>query len=266
MKFLVHILGLACLCYGIIAAALYIFQEKMLFFPMGPAFGKCPAMDRAGAESLEGRGVRYYLRRSADPAQWVVVFHGNAGGACDRTYFFDLFSGTRSHVVICEYPGYGGDNGRPGEKPILDAALALVTGIRTGPDGDLPIFLAGESLGTGVATWTATQTPAAGLILISAYTAIAKVAQHHYPWLPARRLLRHKFPADTWARNCTAPALLFHGDRDDIIPIEFARQQVTRFKGRARLMEIPGAGHNDIVDLGQDRIKAEIRRFLAGQG
>ncbi len=262
MKFIIQIIGILGVCYILIGAALYFFQEKMLFFPMGSSFGECPQLGRYKATAVESDGVRYYLQESKAAESWIVVFHGNAGNACDRTYFFDLLSSLDANIVLFEYPGYGGDGQKPGERIIREQALALVQQIKGHPSGDLPVFLMGESLGTGVATWIGTQTKVSGLILISAYTAIAKVAQHHYPWLPVAYLLKHKFPADKWAGQTTAPAILFHGKEDDIIPIRFAREQVKNFKSSARLYEIENCGHNDIVDTGRDILENNIAEFV----
>lgn len=262
MKFIIQIICVVALCYFLIAAALYFFQEKMLFFPMGTSFGDCPQMGRYQAEAVEKEGIRYYVTESDSAKRWIIVFHGNAGNACDRTYFFDLLSGMDANLVLFEYPGYGGDTAKPGETIIREKALALVKQIDE-RSGQLPVYLMGESLGTGVATWTSTQTNVAGLILISAYTSLAKVGQHHYPWLPVKFLMRHKFPADNWAGQTNAPSILFHGKTDDIIPINFARKQVKNFKTHAQLFEIDNCGHNDIVDTGRVILRKEIIKFIS---
>jgi pimeloyl-ACP methyl ester carboxylesterase len=263
MKFFFQIIGLVAACYCLIGAALYFFQEKMLFFPMGQPFGDCAVMDRYRAKAVNREGVRYYLKKSDTARAWIVVFHGNAGNACDRTYFFDLLSGVDVHIALFEYPGYGGDNKKTGEAVIKEQTLAAVLQIKKADAGHLPVFLLGESLGTGVATWVSAQTDIAGLILISAYTSIANVAQHHYPWLPVKVLLKHKFAAEHWAKQTRSPAILFHGKDDDIIPIKFAREQVENFQARARLFEVENCGHNDIVDAGGNVIKEQIKLFLS---
>lgn len=257
---------MAVACYCLMGAALYFFQEKMLFFPMGKAFGQCPAMERYRAQAIEKDGLRYYLKKSETAHAVIAVFHGNAGSACDRTYFFDLVSHLDVTVVLFEYPGYGGDAHKPGETIIREQALAVVEQIKRESDRHLPVFMLGESLGTGVATWVSTQTDVAGLILISAYTSIADVAAHHYSWLPVKKLLKHKFPAEDWAKQTPSSAVLFHGRRDDIIPIKFARKQVENFQTDARLFEIENCGHNDIVDTGSQLIKQEIKRFVSAAG
>ncbi|NDY72285.1 hypothetical protein DO021_00265 [Desulfobacter hydrogenophilus] len=148
MKLVIQIIAMAIACYGMLGAVLYFFQEKMLFFPMGQIFGNCRQMERYGAEAISSNGIRYYLKRTESAESWIIVFHGNAGNACDRTYFFDLLSDLKSHVVLCEYPGYGGDNRKPGEKTILEQALMLVKEIknqeiktRRSKPGTINIFL-----------------------------------------------------------------------------------------------------------------------------
>jgi len=72
--------------------------------------------------------------------------------------------------------------------------------------------------------------------------------------------MKHRFEASAWAGQ--TPALLFHGTADDIIPIRFAREQLACFKGEKSLVEIPGAGHNDITDVGTGLIREKIRIFV----
>ena len=259
MKVLMMVIGCGMALYSFILAAFYLFQEKMIFFP-GPArFGDCPDMQRRSAKAESFGDIRYYIQKSPSPEQWIIIFHGNAGNACDRTYFLDLLEGFPANRVVFEYPGFGRDGKKPGEPVILEGALALVNHIKT-LDPGLPVYLMGESLGTGVAAFVASQTRISGLILISAYPSLARVARYHYPWLPVHRLMKHRFEASAWAGQ--TPALLFHGTADDIIPIRFAREQLACFKGESSLVEIPGAGHNDITDVGTDLIREKIRSFI----
>lgn len=263
MKSIVTFLLFCIACYALIIAALYFFQDKFLFFPGPTAFGDCPEMERHDARAKTVKDIRYYLKTNPKPESWIVIFHGNAGNACDRTYFLDLLGHLNANLVVFEYPGFGKDDRKPGESLMLKQALDLVHHIKENNPEELPIYLMGESLGTGVATFVATQTDIAGLILISAYTSIANVARHHYPWAPVKYVLKHKFCADRWATQTTAPALLFHGINDDIIPIRFARRQILNFKGDKKLVEIPNCGHNDIIDVGETTIKKEIFDFIS---
>jgi len=75
-------------------------------------------------------------------------------------------------------------------------------------------------------------------------------------------LLKHKFAANNWAGQTHTPAILFHGRTDNIIPIQFARQQLVNFKGEKELVEIPDCGHNDLIDIGGKVLQQKIGNFL----
>ncbi len=76
----------------------------------------------------------------------VLILHGNAGSAVDRDYLADpLQQALPLDVYILEYPGYGDRTGSPSQASLLAAADEA---------GDLlirrgPLYLVGESLGTG---------------------------------------------------------------------------------------------------------------------
>lgn len=237
-----------------------------MFFPGTTPFGNCPEMEKRNAGAETYQNIRYYFQTKPDPDSWIIIFHGNAGNACDRTYFLDLLNGFNSNVVVFEYPGFGGDSTAPKESLILKQAHELVLHIKTRNHEGLPIYLMGESLGTGVATRVAAQTDISGLILFSPYTSLALVAQHHYPWAPVKYLMKHKFQAQLWAAQTRTPAILFHGINDDIIPIHFARQQFSNFKGDKKLVELPDCGHNDMIDISEKIIQKEIHDFISKTG
>ncbi len=241
---------------------MYLFQDKFIFFPDQRPFGKCPGMVDYNAISRQAGDVRFYAKETEDSDKWIIVFHGNAGNACDRVYLFDLLEDTKANIAILEYPGYGNDSKTPAQRLILDHALKLVKHIKTHDTKTLPIYLMGESLGTGVATFVASHLKIRGLILISVYTSISEVAQHHYPWLPVKKLINHSFNAKTWAKNQQTPALIFHGIDDEIIPIEFARKQLAGFSGQKKLIEISDCGHNDIFDVGAKILYENIDAFI----
>lgn len=261
MKTIIQVVSFGFSCYILILVALYFFQDKMLFFPSASPFGDCPEMEQRNARAETVGDIRYYLKTKPDPDAWIFIFHGNAGNACDRVYFLDLLKDFNSNLIVFEYPGYGKDLNMPGEAIFLKQALELILHIKR-KDQSLPIYLMGESLGTGIATFIATRTDIKGLMLISPYTSIVQVAQHHYFWLPVKFLMKHKFLAHTWAGQTRTPVILFHGINDNIIPIHFARQQILNFKGEKELVEIPNCGHNDIIDTGENILQEKIREFM----
>lgn len=261
MKFLLQALTVIAAGYVVLIAVVYFFQEKMMFLPDGRPFGECPDMKRFQADAVVSGPLRYYIREKEEARMIIIHFHGNAGSACDRIYYFDLLDHLDASVILAEYPGYGGDGRIPGQDVLCRNAEALVRQIRD--KNDLPVFLLGESIGTGVAVWAASRVDVAGLILISSYSSMKSVAQYHYPWMPVGWLLKHQFDAGLWAKDIEAPVLMIHGADDDIIPIRFAVKLYPAFTRAPVMVEIEGSGHNDILFTGRGHIREHVDKFTA---
>ena len=104
--------------------------------------------------------------------------------------------------------------------------------------------LFGRSLGTGLAAMLAAQVQPELTVLASPCTSMVALAQAHCPWLPAA-VLRYPLRTDEALAGVHGPVLLLHGERDTLIaPVH--SQRLLRFALAARLVSVPGAGHNDL--------------------
>jgi uncharacterized protein len=120
--------------------------------------------------------------------------------------------------------------------------------------------LVGRSLGTGVATSVAARRPVRAVVLISPYDSMVALAGHHYPVLPVRWLLRHRFESIERAPGITAPLLAIAGERDEVVPLASSRRLHDAWGGPKRWLAIPEANHDD---LGlQPTFWEPIRTFL----
>ena len=86
------------------------------------------------------------------------------------------------------------------------------------------IVLWGESLGTGVAVALAAQQPVGHLILQSPFTSAADVGAQRYWFVPVGLLMKDQFRSDLRIGKVTAPVLVLHGDRDNIVPMALAER------------------------------------------
>jgi len=265
---ILRILGLLLGSYLAIVALFYFVQHKFVFIPDHRDFNNCQPMQYYGAQPVTVEGqqkIRLYLKQSENPQKWMIIFHGNAGTACDRFYFVDGFSQDSLNIVVAEYPGYAGDRTPFEQKNLLNNALAVYDHIQSLNSNKLPIYVFGESLGTGVATFVASQRETAGLILHSAYNSVAEVGKDRFPYLPVRQLARFPFPANLWAKKVQCPVLAFHGTADDVIPIRFAEKQIKNFSNTVDFVKVPGAGHNEILDKAGSEYWQKVKSFLDSQ-
>ncbi|MEX1098879.1 MAG: alpha/beta hydrolase, partial [Bacteriovoracaceae bacterium] len=245
MKFLYAVV----IFYFAFCAFVYFYQKRMLYFPDKTAFKNCPSVKTAGGEArvLEASGARYYLikTQAQKPKGWIIHFHGNGGRACDRHQFLKELSPRGYHLALAEYPGYAEDAPLPDQEQVLTHAMAVYEDIEKEVQNSLPVILFGESLGAAVATYVASKkTDVAALVLQTPFASTVKVGKAHYPFLPVKSLLRHTFPAGDWALEINAPVFVFHGTKDEIVPLSLGKEQFENFPSQEKkFWRVPKAGH-----------------------
>ncbi len=126
----------------------------------------------------------------------------------------------------------------------------------------------GRSLGTGVAVNIALEKPVKALILESPYMSIKKLANKQFPYLFPSVLLKYNFNSygkliaekldvpvkhnfnsygKLIAEKLDIPILIVHGENDELIPCEHAKELYSVIKGEGKkLVLIKGGAHNDL--------------------
>ncbi|MBX6315511.1 MAG: alpha/beta hydrolase [Isosphaeraceae bacterium] len=193
----------------------------------------------------------------------LIHFYGN--GMCLRTAAEDLdhLRQLGLNVLIPEYVGYGMSSGCPSEAACYATADAaydyLLTRKHVSPQR---IILQGWSLGGAVAADLAARRPVAALILLSTFTCLGDVARLHYPFLPIRLLLRHRFDTVSKLDRIRCPILIGHGSGDRLVPIVMADRLATSARGPVSRFVVAGADHNEFFQVGLGEIDAALLRFL----
>ena len=138
--------------------------------------------------------LRGWLLRAAgrEPAPLLIYFGGNAEEA--SWVLSELAHIPGWSALVVNYRGYGQSEGAPSERALFADALALYDqAIKRLDIEPHRVVAMGRSLGTGVATYLASQRPIAAVILVSPYDSLVSIAQRAYPFLPVRLLLKHRF-------------------------------------------------------------------------
>jgi len=253
----------AALALGVPAAA-YLAQDRMLFLPHlanAPAGAIRPPrpVEEIAVATADGLHVRGWLARGTpSPAPLIVYYGGNAENVARQA--FEPWPEGWS-LALVNYRGYGASEGRPSERALYVDAELVFDALARRPDVDpARIVLAARSLGTGVATYVATRRPVRGLVLISPFDSMVALARHHYPFLPVRLLLKHRFDSIARAPGIRVPLLAIVGERDSVIPPGHSRRLHDVWGGPKHWVAVPGADHND---LGRQRAFWEpVRAFL----
>ncbi|WP_426489636.1 alpha/beta hydrolase [Hymenobacter sp. 102] len=265
MRVLFWILGVGAVLYVAVCVLLYFQQERLLFFPVKlPAYYRFRFSNRFEERWIPtADGTRLHgLLFPADSASKGLIFylHGNGGALDSWGEVAATYTQLGYSVFLLDYRGYGKSEGRISSQAQLladvDTAYRQLT--REFPE-DQTVLL-GYSLGTGPAAWLAARHHPRLLVLQAPYASMRAMARQHYPWVPPF-IVRYPLATDEVLARVTAPIVIFHGDRDEVIsPASTARLR-QQLKLQDQFITLPGAGHNGLTDnLDYQRT---IRRVLA---
>ena len=193
----------------------------------------------------------------------VLMLHGNGENLetmRQAGLFVDL-GAAGAGVLAIDYPGYGRSAGTPSEEANFAAAEAAWSWLLHNRAGRPPV-VAGWSLGAALAARLAAEhrDEAMGVVLLSAWDRLDAVARLHFPGWMVGALLAERYDSAAAAARIAAPALVVHGDRDTIIPVELGRRLFAALPGPKQWVEVSGAGHNDL--LARPEAWQAIARFL----
>ena len=176
----------------------------------------------------------------------VLVFHGNAGTAADRTFYLDALDPLEYRVILAEYPMYGGRKGNLGEQAFVKDGLETVRLAFEEYGG--PFHILGESMGCGIAAAVAAKTSVKidGIILITPWDSLESLARQKFSFLPVRLLLKDEYDNIGNLSMFEAKIAVLGAEGDAIIPIVHARNLFDSLSStNKRLWILQEAGHND---------------------
>ena len=235
--------ALFALGYLALTLFVYFFQECFLYFPHDSSAGSAGNFGLGQWPDDENFYGFISRKSSSNSKGTILVWHGNAGSALDRTYFPDALERRGYRVILMEYPGYCGRPGKLSEKSFVADAVAAADRARN-EFGD-PVYIAGESLGCGVATAVAKERPwVAGVILITPWADLPSLAQSRFWYLPARWFVRDRYDNIRNLSDYAGPVAVLLAGNDEVVPGKHGRRLFENIKSSKRLWLFPGCGHN----------------------
>jgi pimeloyl-ACP methyl ester carboxylesterase len=236
---LVWLLKVSVLAYLGLGLYLYLAQRSFMYFPVAER----EASD-VGVEYLANDGESIKLWVLGPASEKAVVYFG--GNAEDVYYNAEEFRaalpGHTSYLV--NYRGYGGSSGAPTEANLFADALGIYDALR---ERHAEITVIGRSLGSGVATYLASQRDVHRLILATPLDSALALAQSMYPVYPVSLLLKDRYKSVEYAPQIKAPTLIVLAEHDRVIPRKHSMRLVEAFApGLVEQVVIANAGHNGL--------------------
>jgi fermentation-respiration switch protein FrsA (DUF1100 family) len=116
----------------------------------------------------------------------------------------------------------------------------------------------GESLGSGVAVPLAAEQPVGRVVLEAPFTSAADVGAAVYWFIPVRLLMKDQFRSDLSIGKVTAPVLVLHGDRDNIVPFALGERLYALINSPKHFVRLRGGGHEGLDAFGAMRAAREF--------
>jgi hypothetical protein len=258
-------IGAAVLLYGFFLGWLYVCQRRLLYrpdanLPPPTQFG-LHDIDVIHFKAADGAPLfAWYAAPTSSDAFVVLYLHGNGGHIGYRAHRLHRMTGLGWGVLLLEYRGFGGNPGAPTETGLMQDARAALDELGRRDIAAERILLWGESLGTGLAVVLAVEQDVAAVLLESPYTSIADAAQIHYPYVPARRLIKDRFDTRSRIERVRAPMFIMQGALDRIVPPAMGRELLHLATAPAELWVAETAGHNDLAQAGAIEAAADFVR------
>ena len=250
-------------------------QRQILYRPT-PATADDQASLGSGDERffvylpLSGTAQRialWWLPHPDPKAPTLLYLHGTFRNLQQNLHKINALRDAGFAVLALDYRGWGQSTPIiPSEQSILqDARLAWAELVRRElRPGQRVIY--GHSMGSGVAVDIASQLPSqadyGALILESAFTSFADVAQQAGFWASLLFLFSHeRFASVEKISKVQVPLLMLHGSQDDTISIKLGRQLFETANPPKHWLAIEGGQHSDLNLMAQARYQAALTGF-----
>ncbi len=244
MSLFVEILLFFLLSYVLLLLFFYSIQNRLLFHPTTARYQPEPGK-KTEPYTLQRGGLqlRGWLVNPEFARRRLVLYYGGNGE--NVFHNIDEFADIQTATLFVAYRGYSASDGEPGEAAFFADALAVIDDIteRYSPQR---LFVMGRSLGSGVACYVAAKRQVTGVILVTPFASICRLAKARYPWLPVSLLLKHKFVSRRYVKEATAPFLVLYGGRDRIVPPQETRLLLDAITSEKTEVYINSADHGTI--------------------
>lgn len=265
---------LAIVTYVVTCVGLLLFQNRLIFFP-SRVIEKTPDLlglpyeevwlkfpgSASDSEQINGWWI------PGDDHRVILDLHGNSSNIGGNLGYAQQFHHLGFSVFLIDYRGYGCSSDRfPCERQVYeDAELAFnyLVNSRNIPPDKIVVF--GHSLGGAIAIDLATKHPQiAGLIIESSFTSILDMVKvkKKYRIFPINWLLHQRFDSIAKVKELKMPVLFTHGTADELVPASMSEQLYQACPEPKQLLMIPDADHNHVREMGGDRYRETIKKFL----
>jgi len=206
------------------------------------------------------------VRRPAAPgARWILFFSGNDATilATAQKFLERVRDGADWGLAVVAYRGYDSSGGTPsrdalvGDAEFVFDALLAEEHLRPSDVHVVAFSLGGYLAASVVGRAAESQRKVASLSLLASVQDITMLRRS---WA-ARLALGDTYFIDPLLDAVPAPVLVVQGGADETLGVESGRTIAARLGGRAHYIELPGVGHNPLLE--SDEAIRAVRGFVS---
>lgn len=248
----------------IIPGLLFVFQEKLIFYPQklnkNYQFSFDQKFEEINVRTIDGITLNGILFKADSSKGLIFYFHGNAGSLSSWGEVAGTYTDLNYDLFMLDYRGYGKSEGSiSGEGQLFQDMQTVYDELKNKYNEDSIIVL-GYSLGAGLAAKIASTNNPKLLILQAPYYSMTDMMRHTFPIIPTF-ILKYKLKTNEFIKHCKMPIVIFHGNQDEVIYYKSSLKLKELFKEKDTLITLTGQGHNGMSD--NREYVLEIQKILA---
>ena len=256
------VISLVVLGYAGAAAYMYVNQRSFQYAPEG----RLLALDETALTTAElveiptgdGEKVVGWYAPPQVGKPLIVYYKGNADSFSDEHKRYEQFAADGYGFLAFDYRGFPASPGVLSETNVLADALAAFDFAAA---KGAPLVIWGRSLGSGPATWVASQREAGALLLETPFDSAVSVARDRYGFLPVEWIMLDQYHVDQWIADVAESVFVAHGTADRTIGYSHGVRVHELAPNKVEMWTLEGAGHSDLWDAG---LWARAKAFFEG--
>ncbi|MEO1040004.1 MAG: alpha/beta hydrolase [Pseudomonadota bacterium] len=253
MSLALRILALAAAAYLVLLAALWAFQDRLIYLP-----DRTPVAEFSSDLSAyshisthDGEQLQVWRAFAQTDCPTILHLHGN-GGHIGRAapHYSAMAAQTGAGLLAVSWRGYVGSTGAPSEAGLVIDALSAFDHLVDEGVAPADIIIHGFSLGSYPAIEVAIARKAAFLVLEAPYVSVLALAEAQIPFAPVSWLLRDHYRSDLRISEVDEFILMGHGAEDRVVAPVQSERLLAHAPASAQRVVFAGAGHNDLLTKG----------------
>ncbi len=244
---LVTLCGFFVIIYLLIVCYVYFNQEAMIFqatkLPKEYKYDYNQYFEEINIKSFDNTILNGLLFKSKDVSNGLVFYlHGNAGALNTWGNIAENYTNLGYDIFILDYRSYGKSEGEIKSELQFNNDVSAVYKFLLLKYKEENITIIGYSIGTGPATFLASNSNPKQLILQAPYFNFLELSNERVPFIPDF-FKKYKFETNKLIPKVKSPIFIFHGDKDQIINYNNAERLSKLLKPNDHFFTLKGQGH-----------------------